>query len=117
MAFKSMPCGKYLFLQQKQHIAKAFYSFVGTAVLQNIWRSRRVRSQIESGARTTNGTHKVNQRLLSSIVFPVPPEDLQRRFTAVVESMEEQKAYQSAHLAELDTLFASLQSRAFRGDL
>ena len=90
---------------------------LAAAYLQNVWRSRRVRDQIESGARTTNGTHKVNQRLLSSIVFPVPPPDLQRCFTAVVESMEEQKAYQSAHLAELDTLFASLQSRAFRGDL
>ena len=92
-------------------------SVLAAAYLQNVWRSRRVRSQIERGARTTNGTHKVNQRLLSSIVFPVPPADLQCRFTAVVESMEEQKAYQSAHLAELDTLFASLQSRAFRGDL
>ena len=29
----------------------------------------------------------------------------------------EQKARQRAHLAELDTLFASLQTRAFRGDL
>ena len=73
--------------------------------------------QIERGARTTNGTHKVNQRLLSSIVFPVPPADLQRRFATIVESIEEQKARQRAHLAELDTLFASLQSRAFRGDL
>ena len=33
MAFKSMPCGKFLFYQQKQYVAKAFYSFVGTAVM------------------------------------------------------------------------------------
>lgn len=48
---------------------------------------------------------------------PVPPLELQRRFAAIVESVEQQKATQRAHLAELDTLFASLQSRAFRGDL
>ena len=92
-------------------------SVLAAAYLQNVWRTRRVRRQIERGARTTNGTHKVNQRLLSSIVFPVPPADLQHRFAAIVESVEHQKASQRAHLAELDTLFASLQSRAFRGDL
>ena len=92
-------------------------SVLAAAYLQNVWRTRRIRRQIERGARTTNGTHKVNQRLLSSIVFPVPPADLQLRFAAIVESIEEQEASQRAHLAELDTLFASLQSRAFRGDL
>ena len=47
----------------------------------------------------------------------LPPMDLQRRFAAIAGSVERQKASQRAHLAELDTLFASLQSRAFRGDL
>ena len=92
-------------------------SVLAAAYLQNVWCSRRIRSQIERGARTTNGTHKVNQKLLSSIVFPVPPAILQRRFATIAESIERQKALQLAHLAELDTLFASLQSRAFRGDL
>ena len=92
-------------------------SVLAAAYLQNVWRTRRVRRQIERGARTTNGTHKVNQRLLSSVVFPVPPADLQLHFAAIVESVEQQKVRQRAHLAELDTLFASLQSRAFRGDL
>ena len=90
---------------------------LAAAYLQNVWRTRRVRRQIERGARTTNGTHKVNQRLLSSIVFAVPPVALQLRFAAIVESIEDQGTRQRAHLAELDTLFASLQSRAFRGDL
>ena len=85
--------------------------------LENVWSSQRVRRQIERGARTTNGTHKVNQQLLSSIALPLPPLDLQHRFAKIVESVEQQKASQRAHLAELDTLFASLQSRAFRGEL
>ena len=90
---------------------------LAAAYLQHLWRTQRVRRQIERGARTTNGTHKVNQRLLSSIVFPVPPVALQLRFAAIVESVEEQRCHQRTHLTELDTLFASLQSRAFRGDL
>ena len=90
---------------------------VVAAYFQHVWRTRRVRRQIERGARTTNGTHKVNQRLLSSIVFPVPPVDLQHRFAAIVQSVEQQENRQRAHLTELDNLFASLQSRAFRGDL
>ena len=46
-----------------------------------------------------------------------PPLNLQQRFAAIVESVEHQKVSQRGHLAELDTLFASVQSRAFRGDL
>ena len=59
----------------------------------------------------------LNTTRLKSLVVPLPPLDLQHRFAAIVKSVEQQKASQRAHLAELDTLFASLQSRAFRGDL
>ena len=54
---------------------------------------------------------------LKELQISLPPMELQLRFAAFVESVEHQKARQRAHLAELDTLFASLQSRAFRGDL
>ena len=47
---------------------------------------------------------------LKGLPTPLPPCDLQCRFAAIVESVERQKAGQRAHLAELDTLFASLQS-------
>jgi type I restriction enzyme, S subunit len=54
---------------------------------------------------------------LKKLPLPLPGINLQHRFAAIVESVERQKANQRAHLDELDTLFASLQSRAFRGDL
>ena len=54
---------------------------------------------------------------MKKLQIPLPPLDLQCRFAAIVESVEQQKARQCAHLAELDTLFTSLQARAFRGDL
>lgn len=54
---------------------------------------------------------------LKRLPVPLPPLDLQRRFATLVESVERQKARQRAHLAELDALFASLQHRAFNGEL
>ena len=59
----------------------------------------------------------VSKSAFSAISIPIPPMSLQSRFAAVAESVERQKASQRAHLAELDTLLASLQSRAFRGKL
>ncbi len=53
----------------------------------------------------------------SAISIPVPPTNLQDRFTTVCDAIQQQRARQRAHLEELDTLFASLQSRAFRGEL
>ena len=59
----------------------------------------------------------LNFKDIESIRLTNPPLTLQGRFADIVESVERQKAVQRAHLAELDTLFASLQSRAFRGDI
>ena len=59
----------------------------------------------------------LNVKELRKLPVLLPPLDIQHRFSAIVESVEQQKASQRAHMAELDTLFASLQSRAFRGDL
>ena len=59
----------------------------------------------------------LNMRIIKELPIPAAPIDLQHRFAAIVQSVEQQKVRQRAHLAELDTLFASLQSRAFRGGL
>ena len=59
----------------------------------------------------------LNQNMINNLRIALPPLDLQRRFAAIVDSVEQQKAKQRAHLDELDTLFASLQSRAFKGEL
>ncbi len=52
-------------------------------------------------------------------VMPVmlPPLPLQQAFARRVEAIESLKAAQRASLAKLDALFASLQHRAFRGEL
>jgi type I restriction enzyme S subunit len=47
----------------------------------------------------------------------IPPLDLQREFARRVAAVEKLKTAQCAALTELDALFASLQHRAFRGEL
>jgi len=59
----------------------------------------------------------LNRTMMENLKILIPPLDLQRRFAAIVESVERQKARLRTHLAELDALFASLQSRAFNGEL
>lgn len=59
----------------------------------------------------------INATMYSGMPLIVAPLDLQRRFADIVESVERQKARLRAHLAELDKLFSSLQSRAFNGEL
>ncbi|KLU05880.1 Type I restriction-modification system, specificity subunit S [Rhodopirellula islandica] len=54
---------------------------------------------------------------LSKLVFALPPVDLQKAFCERLHSSEELIAKHETSLGELDQLFASLQHRAFRGEL
>lgn len=58
----------------------------------------------------------INLKELRRFVVPLPPLSLQREFGRVA-GVEKLKAIQRASLAEFDALFASLQYRAFRGEL
>lgn len=54
---------------------------------------------------------------LRELDLPVPPIQLQREFARRVRAVENLKTTQRASLAEMDALFATLQHRAFRGEL
>jgi type I restriction enzyme S subunit len=83
--------------------------------LEHMWNSPGVRSQIESLARTTNGTYKVNQSMLEGITFSCPDIAVQDEFSKKIDCVRQLKAKQRAQLAELDELFAGLRDRAFAG--
>ena len=59
----------------------------------------------------------INQSNLEQISVVVPPIDLQRDFAVRIQGVETLKATHLAALAECDALFASLQQRAFAGQL
>lgn len=64
------------------------------------------------------GTQKfVSLGDLRAFPLPLPPMELQGEFTRCVHAVEKLRATYRASLAELDALFASLQHRAFRGEL
>ena len=98
-----------LILTPDQHVAHPVY-------LSSYFNSAGGKRMVLGAQRGQIQKH-LNVGSLRSAPIPLPPLDLQCRFAAIVESVEQQRALRHAHLAELDTLFASLQSRAFHGDL
>lgn len=54
---------------------------------------------------------------LRTLPFPVPPLGIQKDFATLVERIHAQQVAVERALAAVDELFASLQSRAFRGEL
>jgi type I restriction enzyme S subunit len=63
------------------------------------------------------GMANINATEIQAMRIPRPPLPLQREFARRVRAVEKLKTAQRASLAELDALFATLQHRAFRGEL
>lgn len=59
----------------------------------------------------------LNVGSLNESCIPLPPIELQQEFSCCIAALEKLKTKQKTSLAELDELFASLQYRAFRGEL
>jgi len=68
-------------------------------------------------AKQTTGIASINMTQLRGFPLLLPPLRLQRKFAAEVAAVEHLKAAHLASLSKLDELFASLQHRAFRGEL
>lgn len=83
--------------------------------LEALWTTRHIRYQIESGARTTNGTYKVNQGVLSTIKIPLPPLAEQQQYASSIQTIR--RFHTRLQSKEADDLFYSLVQRAFKGEL
>jgi type I restriction enzyme S subunit len=59
----------------------------------------------------------INQQMILPLPVPIPPIELQQEFARRVEAIEQLKITHRESIAQLDALFASLQHRAFRGEL
>ena len=90
---------------------------ISRAYLAHVWHDRTIRTQIESLARTTNGTHKINQGTISSVLVPLPGIDHQREFDEAQSAVAVLRGRQTSAAQRSDELLASLQQRAFRGEL
>jgi type I restriction enzyme S subunit len=63
------------------------------------------------------GMANINASEIQAMRIPQPPSTLQRTFARHVAAVQRLKATHRAALAHLNALFASLQQRAFRGEL
>lgn len=68
-------------------------------------------------AKQTTGIASINMTQLRGFPLLLPPIGLQHCFAARAAAVDQLKASHRAALAQLDALFASLQHRAFRGEL
>ncbi len=92
-------------------------SEINSPTLVAAWRHPTVRDQLRRAARTTNGTYKVNQQSLASVTVPVPRREDQEQIAALDAERAKLDSQLAQGLVSLDELFASLQHRAFRGEL
>ena len=88
---------------QKVCLAYLFYA----------WKQPSVREQIEHSARTTNGTYKINQKVVSNIKLILPPMELQKQFAAFVEQIDRSKVAIQKALDDAQLLFDSLMQQYF----
>jgi type I restriction enzyme S subunit len=63
------------------------------------------------------GVPNLHLKEIRATKIPLPPMSQQEEFSERIEAVEKLKRSQGSSLVELDNLFASLQHRAFRGEL
>lgn len=76
-----------------------------------------VRRQVAPMTKDAVNQSSINQTDVRSIQIPLPPIRLQREFVARVEEINQQRAVVQRALVADGELFASLQNRAFRGEV
>ena len=75
------------------------------------------RQHLLKSGKTTSGLNTISVSEVRSSPVSLPPLQLQGEFACRAEAVEKLKTAHRASLSELDALFASLQHRAFRGEL
>lgn len=90
-------------------------SLVTQEFLEIIWETNYIRNQIEQAARTTSGIHKINQSRVKAIRVLTPPLKMQQEFQSISLKLKQHIRTISSKCE--DTLFSSLQQRAFKGEL
>lgn len=107
--------GLYLFNNNLMRIR--FSSSVHPEYVAAAFQTPFVQAALDTRKSGTTSVFAIYYKDLSSLPLPLPPLPLQQEFARRVEAVEKLKAAHRAHLAHLDELFASLQHRAFRGEL
>lgn len=93
-------------------------SSIDPQFIHYLFRHPSFRDQIARAATGSSGSMKnISQSKVMGLRTALPPAELQSLFGSRVSACRQQRSDVLRHLRYLDTLFASIQSRAFRGEL
>ena len=84
--------------------------------LYQFTRTGKYHAWVEKAA-TTVAQPNINAKRYGQLEMPLPPLDEQRRFSSAVQEIRRSSQTLKVQADLLDTLFSSLQQRAFRGEL
>ncbi|MCU1228735.1 MAG: Type restriction-modification system, specificity subunit [Acidobacteria bacterium] len=90
---------------------------VSSVFLREFLATPEARRQLRARSRTSAGQYNLNTQGLGAMQVFVPPIDLQREFAHRVAAISTLRERAENALGETSSLFASLQHRAFRGEL
>lgn len=108
--------GRKVALAQRLLVLRGKPSLLNNTFLKHVLTWQEVREQIV--ARSTGSTVRgIRQKELRKVMIPVPPLSIQQEFERRISLVTKLKAINYTSLTELDALFASLQHRAFSGEL
>lgn len=97
-------------------LLKLNYNLISSKFIEYFLRTPALHAKMQQRA---NASSQANlfQNQIRELPALLPPLSLQQEFAQRVEAVEELKKSHHASLLELDALFASLQHRAFKGEL
>lgn len=79
--------------------------------IETAWKLPSVREQIESAARTTNGTYKINQKIINDVRVVIPPIENQDAFVSFVEQSDKSKFELKQGISDMDALMKAFMAQ------
>jgi type I restriction enzyme S subunit len=103
----------------QNHLIRARFGeeVINSTYAEHHLNSSKGRRHLVKSGKTTSGLNTISTSNVKDCPMPVPPIELQREFAHRVSAIQLVKNRFLTQLTDLDTLFASLENRAFKGEL
>lgn len=109
--------GNELYLYNNNIMRLRFRSSLNSEYIAILFQNPAVKKSLESIKSGTTSVFAIYWRELKQVEIPVPPIEIQNKFGQKIRALRNLIEKIKLGLTELDSLFASLQHRAFRGEL
>lgn len=94
----------------KEKICPEYFKFVLSSLT--------IRSEISKRSTGTSGSmYNISMNKLKLIEITVPPIEIQKKFSIIIETIEKTKDFEKQSSLEINTLFDALMQKAFTGEL